>query len=59
MKFEDFVDAIIKAGWVGFNDAQHHNLEKLWRKLFPVVAELEEKMKRLEADLETLEQENP
>lgn len=42
MKLEDFIDALYKAGWQATTDAQHEKIEKMWRNLFPVVAELED-----------------
>jgi len=42
MKLEDFIDALNEAGWQATTDAQHEKIEKLWRKLFPLAAELED-----------------
>jgi hypothetical protein len=42
MRFKDFVAALQEAGWKPTNDAQHTEIEKLWRKLWPVIAELED-----------------
>ena len=41
MRFTNFIIELEKAGWQGTSDAQHKNIEYLHRKLFPVVAELE------------------
>jgi len=41
MKLEDFRSALNEAGWDEVGDAQHHGIEDLHKKLFPVVAELE------------------
>lgn len=50
MKFNDFVDALYAAGWKSPNDAQHTYIEEFWRKLFPVVAELEDELHDIEQD---------
>ena len=42
MKFDDFVKALEDAGWRPIGDAQHTEIEKLWRKLWQVIAELED-----------------
>ena len=42
MKFTDFIKELDDAGWQGVSDAQHKNIEHLHRKLFPVIAELED-----------------
>lgn len=47
MRFQEFIDELYKAGWKSPCDAQHHNIEKLWRKLFPVIAQLEDELDKL------------
>jgi len=42
MKFNDFIIELDSAGWEGVHDAQHQNIEKLHRMLFPIIAELED-----------------
>ena len=44
MKFEDFVDALIESGWLPAGDAQHDRIKELHRKLWPVIAELEQEV---------------
>jgi len=44
MKKQEFIDALIDAGWQSTNDAQWTEIEKLWRKLFPTVAALNDEM---------------
>lgn len=41
MKLEDLKDALVEAGWHAVHDGQHHGIEDLHKKLFPVIAELE------------------
>ena len=41
MRLEDFKKALNEAGWEAVHDGQHHGVEDLHKKLFPVVAELE------------------
>ena len=48
MKFEDFLKALEDAGWDPRADAQHTRIFAMWRKLFPVIAELEEEVSDLE-----------
>jgi len=51
MKKQDFIAELEKVGWIGRHDAQHTGIEKLWRKMFPVVAGLQDEVKDLEADI--------
>ena len=44
MKFDDFIKALQDAGWKNTGDAQYSEIKKLWRKMFPVIAELEDKV---------------
>lgn len=44
MKFNDFIEKLYSAGWADNTDAQHSNIEKLWREMYPVVAELEDEL---------------
>ena len=41
MRLNDFVNELHEAGWDATSDAQHHGIEDLHKKLFPVIAELE------------------
>ncbi len=41
MRLEDFKNAVEAAGWEATHDAQHHGIVDLHKKLFPVIAELE------------------
>ncbi len=50
MRFQDFVDAMHKAGWRSINDAQHDGIRKLWRELFPVIARLEDDLNEIKED---------
>ena len=51
MKFSDFVDALYSAGWRAPCDAQHTEIKKLWRNLFPSVAEIEDELEEARAAL--------
>ena len=54
MKLEDFIDDLYKAGWQAVGDAQHANIEKLWRELFPCVAQLSDELQEAEGELEQI-----
>jgi len=41
MTRNEFVNAIIGAGWVSRSDAQHENINALWAKLFPAERTIE------------------
>lgn len=41
MRFNEFIDALYAAGWRCPLDAQHTEIRKLYEKLFPTVAVLE------------------
>lgn len=51
MRFTDFIKELDDAGWQGVADAQLKNIEYLHRKLFPVVAELEDTLTELTDEL--------
>jgi hypothetical protein len=51
MKFEDFIKSIEDAGWQATCDAQHSNIENIWRTMFPVVAALQDEVDELESEL--------
>lgn len=42
MRLDDFKRAVYDAGWRDSSDAQHKGITALHRKLFPVIAELED-----------------
>ena len=44
MKKQEFIDALYEAGWASPCDAQHENIIKLWRKMHPELAQLEDEM---------------
>jgi len=48
MKFDDFIKELQDAGWKNTGDAQYDQINKMWRKLFPVIAELEDKVFELD-----------
>ena len=52
MKFNDFVTSLYDAGWLGTGDAQHTEIKKLWRAIFPVVADLEDEVQELKEEIE-------
>lgn len=54
MKLYMFIEAIKKCGWKDTGDAQHENIEKLHRVLFPVIAELEDENATLIQNLEAV-----
>ena len=37
---DEFIDALIEAGWVSSNDAQHEGASELWERLFPTAARM-------------------
>jgi len=41
MRLEDFKKNLNEAGWDAVSDGQHHGVEDLHKKIFPLVAELE------------------
>ena len=47
MRREQFIEAVLKSGWKDTADAQHKGIEKLWRQIFPEVAQLEDEIDRL------------
>jgi predicted transcriptional regulator YdeE len=51
MRLDNFVDSVRDAGWKNLGDAQHSEIEKLWRKMFPTVAELSDEITDLQAEL--------
>ena len=51
MKFDDFVNALYDAGWGSSSDAQHSRIKELWRKLWPVIADLEEENNVMDSTL--------
>ena len=51
MRFDDFVDEIRAAGWKNLNDAQHTGIRKVWEKLFPVIAEMENEIEELKREI--------
>jgi hypothetical protein len=51
MKLDDFKNALAEAGWGAVSDAQHHGIEDLHKKLFPVIAELEKDVFDLECEI--------
>jgi len=42
MKFDDFLEALDRAGWEGIHDAQHRHIRELHRTLWPVISKLED-----------------
>lgn len=50
MTRNEFVNAIIDAGWVSRNDAQHENINGLWAKIFPA----ERTIELLQSEIELL-----
>jgi len=54
MKRQEFIDALYKAGWEAVHDAQWTEIDKLWRELFPVIAELESELEQAVMDLQVL-----
>jgi hypothetical protein len=55
MRFYDFVEALLKAGWRPMLDAQHTEVRKLWKDLFPVIAALEDELERKMNEMQTEE----
>ena len=52
MRFDDFVRALVESGWRDTNDAQHTNIKKLWEKMYPVLAQVEQELFEAECRLE-------
>ncbi len=48
MKLDDFIKALYDAGWRNCADAQHDGVKKLHRRLWPVIAELEQEVFELD-----------
>ena len=44
MRFDDFINEVYLAGWRPIGDAQHAPIRKVWVKLFPVIAALEDEL---------------
>jgi hypothetical protein len=53
MRKQQFIDALYNAGWDAPHDAQHSKIEELHRKLFPVIADLEEELEDAVSDQES------
>lgn len=52
MRFDDFVNALIDAGWRPLHDAQYTEIKKLWEKMFPALAQVEKELFEAECKLE-------
>jgi cell shape-determining protein MreC len=57
MRFDKFVDSLLEAGWLSSNDAQHTQIRKLWKKMYPTVAELEDELEESENENRKLRKE--
>jgi hypothetical protein len=44
MKRQEFIDALYEAGWEASHDAQWSGAGKLWRKIYPSVAAIQDEM---------------
>ena len=44
MRFDDFVEALLAAGWRPTLDAQHTQIKALWERMFPVLAAVESEL---------------
>ena len=44
MRRQEFIDALYEAGWRAPLDAQHTEIKKLFARLFPTVAALEDEI---------------
>jgi hypothetical protein len=45
MRLNKFIDSLYDSGWKAPLDAQHTEIEKLWRNAFPVVSTVEDELK--------------
>jgi len=54
MRFNYFVEALIESGWRPTLDAQHTEIKTLWKKMFPVLAQVEEELFEAECKLDDL-----
>ena len=52
MRKQDFITELQEAGWEGVHDAQHDRIGILWKRMFPLVAELEDEIEDLEKDID-------
>ena len=51
MKFNNFIEKLLDAGWINHYDADFVGIITMWEELFPVVAELEREIQALHNDL--------
>lgn len=54
MQLDKFIEALYDAGWDSPHDAQHSHIEKLWRDMFPAVAEIHDELSEAQAEIEGL-----
>jgi hypothetical protein len=52
MRFKTFLACLDDIGWEGVYDAQHTEIKKLWATMYPVIAELEEEIEELDAEVQ-------
>ena len=50
MKLQDFIDELYKTGWEASHDAQWTKIKELHKRLFPIIAELEQAQRPLVED---------
>lgn len=55
MKKDELIKRLYDAGWDSPSDAQHTGIDKLWRELFPVVAELEDELEGAYMEIECMQ----
>ena len=51
MTLDDFIEALYKAGWTAFSDAQHAKIADLHKKLFPEIARLDSELQDSKSEL--------
>lgn len=56
MRLQDFIDHLIDAGWSATSDAQWKGIAALHKKLFPVIAQLEDELNDANGDIANLQE---
>jgi hypothetical protein len=54
MRFDDFVKALMAAGWRPSLDAQHSEIRRMWETLWPVLAQVEKELFNAECRIDDL-----
>jgi hypothetical protein len=54
MELDEFIQSLNNCGWRSTHDAQHTEIEVLWRKLWPCVAMLSDELEEIRQDMKNL-----